>query len=226
MKPRVIGIGEFLWDLLPSGPRMGGAPANFACHARALGAEAAVISRVGADEPGKLLVRQLAERGVSTEGIIEDPEHPTGTVTVKLGVDGQPGFEIEPDVAWDHIAASPALEHLVSQADAICFGTLCQRISASGIAVRHLVGSARAGALRVFDANLRQNHFTREAIEDSLGLADVFKLNDEELPVISAMFGLRGELRDQLEEFVSRFHLKLVVYTRGGHGSVLADGST
>lgn len=224
MKPKVIGIGEFLWDVLPSGPRMGGAPANFACHAHALGAVASVISRVGADESGKQLVRQLAERGVSTEGIIEDPDHPTGTVRVKLGADGQPCFEISPDVAWDHIAVTPGLERLVADADAICFGTLGQRNPASGIAVRRLVESAPAGALRVFDANLRQNHYNRETIEASLELADVFKLNDEELPVISTMFGLHGETRDQLEELVSRFLLKLVVYTRGAQGSVLADG--
>lgn len=225
MKPKVIGIGEFLWDVLPSGPRMGGAPANFACHASALGADAVVISRVGADESGERLLRQLAERNVSTEGITPDPKHPTGTVIVKIGENGQPVFEIVPDVAWDHITVTPALEQLVGNADAICFGTLGQRSPSSRDAVRGLLASAPARALKVFDANLRQNHFDRATIESSLELADVCKLSDEELPVIAGLLDLHGEVRAQLEQLVSCFHLKLVVYTRGAKGSVLTNGT-
>jgi len=225
MKPKVIGIGEFLWDVLPSGPRMGGAPANFACHAAALGADAAVISRVGTDESGGRLVRELAERGVSTKGITPDPDHPTGTVNVRCDEAGKPVFEITPDVAWDHIEAIPELRQLVGAADAVCFGTLGQRNPASSSAVHELLERVPAGALKVFDANLRQNHFSRATIESSLALADVLKLSDEELPVFAAMFGLQGDSRRQLETLLARFHLKLVVYTRGADGSALGSGA-
>lgn len=224
MKPQVIGIGEFLWDVLPTGPRMGGAPANFACHAAALGAKAAVISRVGADESGGHLVRELADRGVSTEGITPDPHHPTGTVNVRFDESGKHVFEITPDVAWDHIEVTPALQQLVGTADAICFGTLGQRNAVSGSAIRRLLESAPSSALKVFDANLRQNHFSRATIEASLALADVLKLSDEELPVIASMLGIEGGLREQLETLRSRHGLKLIVYTRGADGSVLTDG--
>lgn len=224
MKPKVIGIGEFLWDVLPTGPRMGGAPANFACHAAALGAEAAVISRVGADESGGRLVRELAERGVSTDCITPDPDHPTGTVNVRFDESGKHVFEITADVAWDHIKITPALQQLVGTADALCFGTLGQRNIVSRSAIRGLLEKAPAGALKVFDANLRQNLYDHATIESSLALADVLKLSDEELPVISSMFGIVGGVREQLETLRSRHQLKLVVYTRGADGSVLTNG--
>lgn len=226
MKPNVIGIGELLWDVLPAGPRMGGAPANFACHAAALGARAAVISRVGADESGARLIRELADRGVSTDGITTDPDHPTGTVNVGLDDDGKPVFEITPDVAWDHIEVTPALLELVGTADAVCFGTLGQRNPVSASAIQKLLERAPASALKVFDVNLRQNHFSRATLASSLALADVLKISDEELPVVASMFCLRGEPREQLESLRASHHLKLVVYTRGGEGSVLTDGVT
>lgn len=225
MKPKVIGIGELLWDVLPAGPRMGGAPANFACHAAALGADAAVISRVGADESGKRLVGLLSERGVSTEGIIPDPDHPTGTVNVKLDAAGHPDYEIVPDVAWDHITVTPLLAHLVGNADAVCFGTLGQRDPASRDAIRRLLESAPATTLKVFDVNLRQAFFDQATITSSLELANVCKLSDEELPVLAGMLEFSGGVRAQLEQLLARFQLDLVVYTRGSMGSVLASGS-
>ena len=225
MKPKVIGIGELLWDVLPAGPRMGGAPANFACHAAALGADAAVISRVGADESGERLIALLSERGVSTEGIIPDPDHPTGTVNVKLDAAGHPDYEIVPDVAWDHIIVTPSLARLVGNADAVCFGTLGQRDPASRETIRRLLESAPANALKIFDVNFRQAFFDQAAITSSLELATVCKLSDEELPVLSGMLDFSGGVRAQLEQLRSRFHLDLVVYTRGAMGSVLASGS-
>lgn len=225
MKPKVVGIGELLWDVLPAGPRMGGAPANFACHASALGAEAVVISRVGADESGERLVSLLVERGVSTEGITRDPDHPTGTVNVTIGGNGQPVYEIVPDVAWDHIAMTPAIQHIVRHADAVCFGTLGQRGPVSRNAIRGLLESTPAPAIKVFDVNLRQKFFDKSTLETSLALAGVCKLSDEELPVVSSLLGIQGDVRAQLEQLLSRYGLKLVVYTRGAEGSVLASGT-
>jgi fructokinase len=224
MKPKVIGIGELLWDMLPAGPRMGGAPANFACHAKALGADAAVISRVGADDSGARLLEELSLLEVSSEGVAVDPQNPTGTVEVSLGSDGQACYRIVPGVAWDHMAATPALVSLASGADAICFGSLGQRSASSCEAIRHLVSVTPEHALRVFDVNLREEFFTAEILDESLKLANLCKLSDAELPVIAGMLGLGGDVRGQIHELIARYGLRLVVYTRGHAGSVLTDG--
>lgn len=224
MKPIVIGIGEILWDLLPSGPRMGGAPANFACHAHALGADAAVISRVGEDDAGKSLLESLAQLGVSTTSIDHDPEHPTGTVEVSLAADGQPQFRIIEEVAWDHLKPSPQLLQLAAQADAICFGTLGQRSEVSRQTIRQVVAATPASALRVFDVNLRQSYYNAAILHDSLELANICKLSDAELPVIADLLGLEGDVCTQLDQLVQRYQLRLVVFTRGGNGSILTDG--
>jgi fructokinase len=224
MKPLVIGIGELLWDLLPSGPRMGGAPANFACHAKALGARAKVVSRVGDDGPGAKLIENLIELGMPVSGISIDPAHPTGAAGVRLMGDGQPAFTIEPDVAWDHLVSDRQLEALFKQADAVCFGTLAQRSAASAETIRGLVALSGPEALRIFDVNLRQNHFTTETVAASLELSDVLKLNDAELPQIAGMLGISGKVRECLAALVSRFGLRLVAYTRGADGSILFDG--
>ncbi len=223
MKPLVIGIGELLWDLLPSGPRMGGAPANFACHARALGAAGAIVSSVGADEPGSRLLDKLADLGVLTAGIAIDPIRPTGTVAVQVGIDGQPCFTIRDGVAWDEIRA-PAAMGMMGVADAVCFGTLGQRSLSSRLAIRQLVEATSPAALRVFDVNLRQHYHSGDLIHDSLGLANVMKLSDSELPVIAALLNLRGGVRDQLAALLERYDLRMVAYTRGPDGSILWDG--
>jgi fructokinase len=224
MKPKVIGIGELLWDMLPTGRRMGGAPANFACHAKALGADAAVVSRVGADDSGAHLLEKLSLLKVSSEGVTVDPQNPTGTVEVSLGSDGQPCFKIVPGVAWDYMAATPALMSLVAGADAVCFGSLGQRSASSCEAIRHLVSVTPAHALRVFDVNLRGDFFSAEILDESLKLANICKLSDAELPVIAGMLGLGGNARGQIHELIARYGLRLVVYTRGHAGSVLTDG--
>lgn len=221
----ILGIGELLWDVLPTGPRIGGAPANFAGHAKALGADAAVISRVGADADGERLVAALRAGGVSTAGVTVDPDHPTGSVEVRLEPDGQPHFTIHENVAWDHLAAPPELLELAAKADAVCFGSLGQRLAGSREAVRKLVAATPPGALRVFDVNLRQRFYDREVIDSSLELANVCKLSDSELPVIAGLLGLTGDVRGQIGTLLSRYRLRAVVYTRGADGSLLTDGT-
>ena len=152
---RVVGLGEVLWDLLPSGPQLGGAPANFAYHAQALGARAQVISRVGDDENGREGLRRLQTRGLDCSTIQHDESAPTGTVTVSLGENGVPDFTIRENAAWDQIVATPEALAAVREADAICFGTLAQRDPRSREALRTLVSAARASALRILDLNLR-----------------------------------------------------------------------
>ena len=218
---RVVGIGELLWDLLPTGAQIGGAPANFSYHARALGAEARTISRVGDDTLGHELLAQLTALGVSTECVQLDASMPTGTVAVELDADGQPCYDIRANVAWDHMQADAASMHAAASADALCFGTLAQRDPVSRVAIRKLVGTSPSDALRVLDVNLRQDYFSRVLIEESLQLATVLKVNDVELPKLAMMFDLRGDVRAQLEQIAERWQLNAVALTRGDKGSVL-----
>ncbi|MBI5684483.1 MAG: carbohydrate kinase [Verrucomicrobia bacterium] len=221
MKPKVLAVGEILWDLLPSGKQLGGAPANFAYHARALGAEARVCSRVGNDPLGREILGRLRSLGLPTDGVGVDATAPTGTVSVELAADGQPRFTIHENVAWDRLVADEASLAFAARADAVCFGSLAQRSEPSRGSIRKLVAATPATALRVFDINLRQQFFSREVVEESLRLANVLKLNDTELPVLAAMFGLTGGVREQLAALAERFGLRAVALTRGAHGSLL-----
>ncbi len=226
MKYKVVGIGELLWDLLPSGPKLGGAPANFAYHAQALGAEAAMITRVGDDERGREAVRCIESIGLSSTGIQTDEKAPTGTVTVVLDGNGVPSYTIHTDTAWDRIEATPEALAVVRAADALCFGSLAQRSLASRESIQRLLSAAPTEAWRVFDINLRQHYHSREVIERSLQLANVLKLNDEELPVVADLFALSGDSKRQIESLLDTFDLKVVALTRGGGGSLIyKDGS-
>jgi fructokinase len=217
----VVGIGEVLWDLLASGPKMGGAPANFAYHAHVLGASSVAITRVGKDELGREILRRFRELGLPATTIQEDAAAPTGTAEVSLQGDGLAHFAIKENVAWDYLAATPEAASAASVADAICFGTLAQRSARSRATIQQLVGETPATALRVFDVNLRQQYYSREIIALSLQLANVLKLNDDELPVLAAMFGLSGSTANQIEALANRFALRLVALTRGPHGCLL-----
>ena len=218
---RIVGIGELLWDLLPTGAQIGGAPANFSYHAGALGAETRTISRVGDDTLGHELLAQLKTLGVSTECVQLDPTMPTGTVAVEIDADGQPCFDIRANVAWDHLQVDAAALHAASSADALCFGTLAQRDPVSRAAIRTLVAASPSEALRVLDVNLRQQYYSRALIEESLALATVLKVNDLELPRLVALFSLEGDLRSQLEQLAERWQLRAIALTRGDRGSVL-----
>jgi fructokinase len=224
MKFKVLGIGEVLWDVFPFGRKMGGAPANFAYHARALGADARVVSRVGNDALGTEIIERLEALNVLTYCISVDPTHPTGTVTVEVAADGQPCFTIHEGVAWDHLEPDPALMMTLAGADAVCFGTLGQRCEPSRSTIRTLIGNAPKRAVRVFDVNLRQDFFSRELIHDSLNFANVLKLNDAELPVVARLLGLYGSSKDQIATLLERYDLHLIACTRGAKGSLLYNG--
>lgn len=216
----MIGIGEVLWDILPGGKHLGGASANFAYHAQMLGAEAWLLSSVGNDSLGHEILSRLRAMHLPVDGVTVDPSAPTGTVSIELSLDGQPRFTIPENVAWDHILATDFARDKVAQADAICFGSLAQRHEISRNTIRALVNSTRLDALRIFDANLRQNFFSLETIESSLEMANILKINDEELRVLAKLFALRGNSEEQLAELARRFELRLVVLTRGARGSL------
>jgi len=225
-KPLAIGVGELLWDLLPSGKQLGGAPANFAYHAQALGAKTLVISRVGDDALGREIVHGLEHFGLNTEGIQVDSNLPTGTVSVLLDKNGTPTFTIHEHVAWDNIKIEKTILEKVSQADVICFGTLAQRGSTSRAAVRDILKAVSTKALRIFDINLRQHFWSSEIIRESLENANVLKLNDDELPIVTELFDLHGNESSKLMQLAERFRLKAVALTKGANGStLLVDGN-
>ena len=221
MRFKVVGVGELLWDLLPYGAEVGGAPSNFAYHAHALGAQAQVISRVGNDRYGHEIIRRIKAMGLPAGGVQVDESAPTGTVTVSLIGDGIPEYTIHENVAWDRIAVTPPALADVREADAICFGSLAQRSTISRQSIQRLVGAAAADAWRVFDVNLRQGFYNREGIEHSLQMANALKLNEEELSVVAEMFQLPRNPRKQMESLANAFGLRVVVLTRGSGGSVI-----
>ena len=226
MRFQVLAIGEILWDLLPGGRQLGGAPANFIQHAQALGADAGLISRVGDDELGREALARLCARGVATDLIQVDSQAPTGTVSVEIGSDHQPRFTIHEAVAWDRLVVEDAALAAVRNADAVCFGSLAQRTPTGAAAERRLVDAAQPGALRIFDINLRPPFVQPEVVRASLERANVLKLNDQELPALAAMLGLTGPAEKQVDELIRLYALRLVALTRGGQGSLLVGAAS
>jgi fructokinase len=221
MSFKIIGIGEVLWDLLPSGSQLGGAPANFAYHAHALGADACVVTRVGKDDFGQEILRRFQQQEIADGTVQVDEKAPTGVVTVTLSDNGIPTYNIRENAAWDQISVTPAALTAIQQADAICFGSLAQRGMISRDSIQTLVASAPGNTLRIFDSNLRQKYYTHEILEQSLRLANVLKLNDAELPIIAGLMRLPGTTYDQIELLAKKFDLQLVALTRGPAGSLL-----
>src|SRR5713101_1920286 len=221
MNSNVIGVGEVLWDLLLTGPQLGGAPANFAYHAHALGAQAQVITRVGKDDYGREIIRRFHEMGLPETTVQIDDTVPTGTAKVALSGDGLAHFTIQENVAWDFIAVTDKAVAVARHADAICFGSLAQRCEASRNTIQYLVAATPPDALRVFDINMRQQFYSRDVVEKSFRLANVLKLNDDELPRLADMFSLTGSTEDQIGQLAHTFSLRLVALTRGPNGSLL-----
>jgi fructokinase len=221
MSFKVIGVGEVLWDLMPDGKQLGGAPANFAYHARSLGANASVITRVGEDPLGREILQRFKEMGIADDAVQIDAIKPTGTVAVMVENGGVPQFSIRENVAWDRLAPTAAARRSVHEANAICFGSLAQRNSISRAVIQQLMAEAPDGALRIFDINLRQQYYSREVIEQSLRLANVLKLNDTEMSVLADMFELGTGPREQIQRLSRLFELQLVALTRGPQSSLL-----
>jgi fructokinase len=228
-EPRLIlGIGELLWDLLPNGPRLGGAPANFTVMAGRLGNHAAILSRIGRDDLGRQAVHELDPLPADTSYIQIDPEHQTGRVTVAFA-NSQPEYTIHQPAAWDSMELSSEWVQLAERADAICFGSLAQRSLESRQTIQTLAAQTSARCIRIFDVNLRTPFFSGEIIQESLELASVVKMNDAEVPQVLALLGLPLEedhapdnLRSAAARFLAEFPmLRMVAVTCGGDGSLL-----
>lgn len=215
-KKVIVGIGELLWDMLPSGKAIGGAPANFAYHAGRLGEEGWVVSAVGDDALGHEILDVLDEKRLHS--LVSMVDKPTGTVQVSLDDAGVPTYTIVEDVAWDHIPFTSKMQALASRADAVCFGSLVQR-NGSRASVLKFLEAVPASALKVFDINLRQHFYTSEILRKSLEIADVLKINDEEIVTLSEMFGLGSDPREACRKLIGRYSLRFVLLTKGAQGS-------
>lgn len=216
MKKTIVGIGEILWDMLPSGKALGGAPANFAYHAGRLGEEGWAVSAVGDDALGREILELVASKGLHS--MIAVTDKPTGTVQVELDDRGVPAYSIMEDVAWDNIPFTPEMEELAKRADAVCFGSLVQRMN-SRSSVMRFIRAMRPDALKVFDINLRQHYYSCEVIVESLMLADILKINDEEIRIVAGMLGLSDDAVTACRELIGSFGLRLVILTKGPEGS-------
>jgi fructokinase len=228
-QPLLVGVGEVLWDLLPTGKQLGGAPTNFAYHAGALGGRGALVSAVGDDALGRDILQRMREAGMPTEFVHLDATHPTGTVEVEVDGVGVPTFIIHTNVAWDFVPLTPATRALAERADAVCFGSLGQRGPGSRRTIQDFLAATRPQALRIFDVNLRQRFYNAELIEQSLKRCSVLKLNDQELPVLADLLKLRASpLKPQavVAELRERYNLRVVALTCGASGSLLCDAES
>ena len=224
MKKKVVGLGEVLWDLLPGGACLGGAPANFAYITTLMGDRGIVASRVGEDSRGIEALRRLEELGLDIDYVQTDGDRPTGTVHVDVDRNGQPRFEFAPHVAWDHLQWTPDWQRLAEATDAVCFGSLAQRSPTSCQTIQRFLQAAPSRTLRIFDVNLRQSFYSQEILAASMKLADIVKLNDDELPKIMSLSRLAH--KDDLSSarsLIEEYELELVSITRGGRGSLLVS---
>lgn len=218
-RPQVIGLGEILWDMLPEGRQLGGAPANCVWHAHQLGAESAIFSRVGKDAPGQDIIQTLKKRQLPIDYLQTDDQHPTGYVSVTVDHEGKPEYIIHENVAWDALEATDAWLQKTAHAQAICFGSLAQRSETSRHAIEAILQQAPPDCLRVFDINLRQEYYNRKVIEHSLQNCNILKINDEELPIVMELLELNPETA--LQEIIRRYGLQMIALTRGSQGSLL-----
>lgn len=215
----VAGIGEVLWDQLPQGDVLGGAPANVAYHAGQLGAESYIISAVGNDKQGDEIIARLKSKGINL--LIGRAGYPTGTVKVTVDEKGVPDFVITRDVAWDYIELTSESKALAEKLDAVCFGSLAQRNGVSRAAITKFMSLVPEKALKIFDINLRQNFYSRQLIIDSLRISNILKINDEELVVIAKLFDLKGNEEYICKSILETYELNLLAYTCGAKGSYL-----
>jgi fructokinase len=222
--PTVIGLGEILWDLLPSGRQLGGAPANFAYCSHLLGDRGIIASRVGNDQLGKDIRERLEKSGIPHHYLQSDDTQPTGTVRVQVDSTGQPNYEITQPAAWDYLEWTKDWQNLAKSADAVCFGSLAQRSEKSRDTILNFLQATQPSAVVMLDVNLRQKFFSAEIICESLRRANAMKLNHEEVPIVKELLAI-SEREDLLfcRSLMERFDLKLICITRGAKGSLLCD---
>ena len=215
-----VGMGEALWDVLPEGKKIGGAPANFAYHVSQFGLTSCVVSAVGPDALGKEIQENLTSKGLNH--LIAEVPYPTGTVQVEIDQAGVPQYEIKENVAWDNIPYTAQLEALAKRTQAVCFGSLAQRNVVSRETIDRFLDSMpqTEDSLVVFDVNLRQGFYNKEILCNSMRRCNILKINDEELVTVSRMFGYPGiDLQDKCWILMGKYNLKMLILTCGINGS-------
>lgn len=218
----VVGIGEALWDVLPEGRKLGGAPANFAYHVSQFGLESYIVSAVGDDALGKEITDKFTEKKLNH--MVETVPYPTGTVQVELDPNGVPQYEIKEDVAWDNIPFTPQIEALAKRTRALCYGSLAQRNEVSRQTINRFIDAMPKtdDTLIIFDVNLRQRYYTKDVLDASMRKCNVLKINDEELVTISRMLGYPGtDLQSKCWILLGRYNLKMLILTCGVNGSYI-----
>lgn len=219
MSKKIAAFGELLWDILPNGKVLGGAPANFIYRINSFGDEGTLLSRVGNDRAGKEVREALRKLGVSDENIQTDYEFPTGQVKIKIDQAGNADFNIITDVAYDHIEINAEMMDAFSQADCVCFGTLVQRYGISKNTLRELIHES-PDVVKFLDINLRKKCYTAATIEDSLKMTNILKTNDEELLITRDLLGLTSHsLKDLARETIEKFNLDILLCTLGANGA-------
>ena len=216
----IVGMGEALWDVLPEGKKIGGAPANFAYHVSQFGFDSRVVSAVGNDDLGDEILKVFKEKQLKHQ--LQTVNYPTGTVQVTLDDNGIPCYDIKEGVAWDNIPFTDDLKRLALSTRAVCFGSLAQRNEVSRTSINRFLDTMPdgEGQLKIFDINLRQGFFTKDIIRDSCQRCNVLKINDEELVAISRLFGYPGiDLQDKCWILLAKYNLKMLILTCGTNGS-------
>lgn len=216
----IVGMGEALWDVLPEGKKIGGAPANFAYHVSQFGFDSRVVSAVGNDELGDEILNVFEQKKLRHQ--LERVNYPTGTVQVTLDDEGVPCYEIKEGVAWDNIPFTDDLKRLALNTRAVCFGSLAQRSETSRATINRFLDTMPdlEGGLKIFDINLRQSFYNKEVLRESFRRCNVLKINDEELVIISRMFGYPGiDLQDKCWILLAKYNLKMLILTCGTNGS-------
>ena len=216
----IVGMGEELWDVLPEGKKIGGAPANFAYHVSQFGFDSRVVSAVGRDADGREILDVFAQKKLTCQ--IEQVDYPTGTVQVTLDAVGVPCYEIKEGVAWDNIPFTDDLKRLALSTRAVCFGSLAQRSPVSRATIQRFLDTMPDGEdqIKIFDINLRQGFYTKEILCESMRRCNILKINDEELVTISRIFGYPGiDLQDKCWILLAKYNLKMLILTCGTNGS-------
>lgn len=220
MNEIVVGMGEALWDVLPEGKKIGGAPANFAYHVSQFGLPSCVVSAIGDDALGKEIIENFTSKGL--DQLIEEVPYPTGTVQVEIDQTGIPLYDIKENVAWDNIPYTEHLDALAKRTKAVCFGSLAQRNVVSRETINHFLDTMPKDddSLIVFDVNLRQGFYNKEILCKSMQNCNILKINDEELITVSRMFGYPGiDLQDKCWILLGKYNLKMLILTCGINGS-------
>lgn len=220
MKRLVVGLGEVLWDMLPEGRKIGGAPVNFAYHAGQFGIDTMAVSAIGNDKLGEETIAEM--NGKHLNHIFPSVPYPTGSVQVKLDEKGVPAYDIKENVAWDNIPFTNEIESVARNCQAVCFGSLAQRNAVSRSTIRKFIESTPSGCIRIFDINLRQNFYTSNVIHDSLELCNILKINDEEIMLVSRMFNYdSSNIENVCRTIMEDFSLEMVILTCGTKGSYI-----